>query len=75
MRVVDFILGCPAVYKMRQSKFSVTAFLHNQNLLSHECTHHMYARDFISAIEEKEKEYEKANNLKKRIKSMIGNID
>lgn len=75
MRLVDMILSSPAVYKMRQSKFSVTAFLHNQNLLSHECTHHVYARDFIAAVQDKEREYAHGLCIKKQIQSMLGNIE
>ena len=75
VRFMDLILGCPAVYKMRQTKFSVTAFLHNQNLLSHECTHHMYAADFIKALADKEHEFEKGAAMLKRINNMVGNLD
>lgn len=71
MKLMDSILSCPEVYKMRLSKFSVTLFLHNQNLLSHECTHHTYMRDFIAAIEEKEIEFEKAKLLQKKYKNIV----
>lgn len=69
---MDLTLGTAAVYKMRLNKFSVTLFLHNQNLLSHECTHHMYMNDFISAIHDKEVEYEKGANIKKWVQGIYG---
>lgn len=75
LKMMDTTLGTAAVYRMRLNKFSVSLFLHNQNLLSHEGTHHMYMKDFINALDDKEREYEKVANLKKWIQGLYGGTE
>lgn len=75
LRMMHAVFSCQAVYKMRANKFSVTAFLHNQNLLTHECTHHIYAEAFLRAVEDRQKEFEKGMTLQKYYKNLLGEAD
>lgn len=57
-----------------QKKFSVSSFLHNQNLLAHEGTHHIYYDKFVSAIENKERIYQNSIKILKVFKDFEDNL-
>jgi len=55
IKIFDYYIALPQLYKQKSSTFSISSFIHNQTLLAHEGTHLNYMKQLLPPIREYER--------------------